>query len=79
MPQDKKVYKFLMCLYKGRILQERAIFYILVETENGKPVREVRDGLQGNARTKARITDPGVLNAYFGGMVVDGAKVQVRG
>ena len=62
-----------MCLYKGSgILLQKAVFYILTETVNGKPVREVINGLAGTDHAEAKISDPAVLNAYFNGFGMGG-------
>ena len=61
MPQDKKLYKFVAALRQDRI-KASATFWVLMQTENGKPVREIENDIP---KTEKNVTRIKTFNAGF--------------
>lgn len=68
MSCNKKLYKFIACLWQGENEEPEAvaIFYVLSQTKDGMPVWEPQDG-RNDLRLKERIEGGDWFTAGFGG------------
>ena len=68
MPENRKVYKFIMGLYKDESLLASAIFYVLMETRNGVPTQEIESG---DSLPEPRFSNDKMFNAKFSHVLND--------